>query len=164
MQAAAIEAARANVEHHYAYICTHFQTFMDRWAQGLLRQRFGCTIPAVACTPVAVALIPACMPCRYAEQRRTHAEVLGRFEADMEALGAVEIAPQAASAQLRTLLHLVPEQRVRDWAAQCAASHQHLSDKVSIPCLSLMWLCVAPRGSIIVVGICSFDLSVRCPH
>ena len=30
VQAAAIEAARANVEHHYAYICTHFQTFMDR--------------------------------------------------------------------------------------------------------------------------------------
>jgi hypothetical protein len=29
VQAAAIEAARANVEHHYAYICTHFQTFMD---------------------------------------------------------------------------------------------------------------------------------------
>ena len=63
--------------------------------------------------------------------------MLGRFEADMEALGAVEIAPQAASAQLRTLLHLVPEQRVRDWAAQCAASHQHLSDKVRAPCSSL---------------------------
>ena len=49
----------------------------------------------------------------------------------MEALGAVGIAPQAASVQLRTLLHLVPEQRVREWAAQCAASHQHLSDKVT---------------------------------
>lgn len=28
MQAMAIEAARGNVEHHYAYICTHFQDFM----------------------------------------------------------------------------------------------------------------------------------------
>lgn len=92
-----------------------------------------CLLLACFCTRV----VAGAHGCRYAEQRRAHAEVLGRFEADMEALGAVEIAPQAASAQLRTLLHLVPEQRVRDWAAQCAASHQHLSDKVRAPCSSL---------------------------
>lgn len=28
VQAAAIEAARSNVEHHYTYICTHFREFM----------------------------------------------------------------------------------------------------------------------------------------
>lgn len=27
VQAAAIEAARSNVEHHYSYICTHFKEF-----------------------------------------------------------------------------------------------------------------------------------------
>jgi hypothetical protein len=79
--------------------------------------------------------------CRYGEQRRAHEEVLGRFEGDMEALAGVEIAPAVAAAagQLRSLLDLVPEQRVRDWAAQCAASHQHLSDKVprwNAPCCS----------------------------
>ncbi len=29
VQAMAIEAARGNVEHHYSYICTHFQDFMQ---------------------------------------------------------------------------------------------------------------------------------------
>ena len=29
VQAAAIEAARSNVEHHYSYICTHFKEFMS---------------------------------------------------------------------------------------------------------------------------------------
>lgn len=28
VQAAAIEAARGNVEHHYNYICAHFQDFI----------------------------------------------------------------------------------------------------------------------------------------
>ena len=62
--------------------------------------------------------------------------MLGRFEGDMEALAGVEVAPAVAAAagQLRSLLDLVPEQRVRDWAAQCAASHQHLSDKVCACC------------------------------
>ena len=32
VQAAAIEAARSNVEHHYAYICTHFKDFMAWYA------------------------------------------------------------------------------------------------------------------------------------
>ena len=31
VQAAAIEAARSNVEHHYSYICTHFKEFMAWW-------------------------------------------------------------------------------------------------------------------------------------
>lgn len=31
VQAAAIEAARSNVEHHYSYICTHFREFMAWW-------------------------------------------------------------------------------------------------------------------------------------
>ncbi len=32
VQAAAIEAARGNVEHHYNYICSLFQDFMTRCA------------------------------------------------------------------------------------------------------------------------------------
>lgn len=32
VQAAAIEAARGNVEHHYNYICSHFQDFMTKCA------------------------------------------------------------------------------------------------------------------------------------
>ena len=32
VQAAAIEAARSNVEHHYSYICTHFKDFMAWYA------------------------------------------------------------------------------------------------------------------------------------
>ncbi|EIE22022.1 hypothetical protein COCSUDRAFT_48029 [Coccomyxa subellipsoidea C-169] len=96
VQASAIEAARGNVEHHYAYICTHFQDFMHG----------------------------------YTEQRRKHAEVLGRFERDMEALSSVEIPPQARTPDLARLSDLVPGQRMRDWAAQCASSHQNLSDKV----------------------------------
>ncbi|CAL8460904.1 g435 [Coccomyxa elongata] len=97
VQAAAIEAARGNVEHHYNYICSHFQDFMTK----------------------------------YTEQRRKHAEVLGRFERDMEALASVEVPAQARTPDLARLSDLVPQQRMRDWAAQCASSHQHLSDKVA---------------------------------
>ena len=39
VQAAAIEAARANVEHHYSYICAHFQAFMDGCGCAALRSR-----------------------------------------------------------------------------------------------------------------------------
>ncbi|BDA42038.1 Autophagy-related protein 11 [Coccomyxa sp. Obi] len=97
VQAAAIETARGNVEHHYNYICSHFQDFMTK----------------------------------YTEQRRKHAEVLGRFERDMEALASVEVPAQARTPDLARLSDLVPQQRMRDWAAQCASSHQHLSDKVA---------------------------------
>lgn len=67
---------------------------------------------------------------RYTEQRRKHAEVLGRFERDMEALSTVEIPPQARTPELARLSDLVPGQRMREWAAQCASSHQNLSEKV----------------------------------
>ena len=49
---------------------------------------------------------------RYTEQRRKHAEVLGRFERDMEALSTVEIPPQARTPELARLSDLVPGQRV----------------------------------------------------
>lgn len=55
--------------------------------------------------------------------------MLGRFERDMEALASVEVPAQARTPDLARLSDLVPQQRMRDWAAQCASSHQHLSDK-----------------------------------
>lgn len=75
---------------------------------------------------------------RYSEQRRKHAEVLGRFERDMEALASMEIPAQARTAEMSRLSDLVPGQRMRDWAAQCASSHQNLSDKVQPPLLLLL--------------------------
>ena len=85
-------------------------------------------------------IFPACphpppLPCvrRYGEQQRRHSEILGRFERDMDLLAAVEIAPQARTAEFARLSDLVQEQRMREWAAQCSATHQHIQDKVERP-------------------------------
>lgn len=67
---------------------------------------------------------------RYTEQQRRHADILGRFERDMELLAAIEIAPQARTAELARLSDLVQEQRMRDWAAQCSGTHRNISEKV----------------------------------
>ena len=84
--------------------------------------------------PISVQFMLIFAVSRYVEQRRKHAEVLGRFEGDMEALASVEVPVQARTPDLARLSDLVPQQRMRDWAAQCASSHQHLSDKAR-PCL-----------------------------
>ena len=78
----------------------------------------------------AVQLRPA-TPRRYAVQRQAHAEVLAGFERELEALAAVEVHPAARTAEHRRLVHLVNAPRLREWAAECLACHQHLSDKVN---------------------------------
>ncbi len=95
---------------------------------------------------------------RYTEQRRKHAEVLGRFERDMEALSSVEIPPQARTPDLARLSDLVPGQRMRDWAAQCASSHQNLSDKVrdwtsAIPFRQSVQHCICLTSSVRLIRI-----------
>lgn len=51
VQASAIEAARGNVEHHYAYICTHFQDFMHGCAPRHFR------VPALCCQLALLKLL-----------------------------------------------------------------------------------------------------------
>ncbi len=56
--------------------------------------------------------------------------MLGRFDRDMEALAAAELHPAARSAGLTRLLDLLPEAKLRDWAAECARAHRQFADKV----------------------------------
>lgn len=65
-------------------------------------------------------------------QAAAHEEVLGRFDRDMEALAAAELHPAARSAGLTRLLDLLPEAKLRDWAAECARAHRQFADKVSL--------------------------------
>ncbi|KAK9820447.1 hypothetical protein WJX72_010464 [[Myrmecia] bisecta] len=97
VQAMAIDAARANVEQHYSFICNEHSVFMRK----------------------------------YVQQHTAHAETLVRFEQDMAQLAATELQPAARTRELTRLVHLVPEQRLRDWAANCGRSHKHFADKVS---------------------------------
>ena len=66
----------------------------------------------------------------HAAQAAAHEEVLGRFDRDMEALAAAELHPAARSAGLTRLLDLLPEAKLRDWAAECARAHRQFADKV----------------------------------
>jgi hypothetical protein len=75
----------------------------------------------------------------YAAQSAAHEEVLGRFDRDMEALAAAELHPAARSAGLTRLLDLLPEAKLRDWAAECARAHRQFADKVHFPVLVQSW-------------------------
>lgn len=65
-------------------------------------------------------------------QAAAHEEVLGRFDRDMEALAAAEVHPAARAAGLTRLLDLLPEAKLRDWAAECARAHRQFADKVPL--------------------------------
>lgn len=63
-------------------------------------------------------------------QAAAHEEVLHRFDRDMEALAAAELHPAARSAGVARLLDLLPEAKLRDWAAECGRAHRQFADKV----------------------------------
>lgn len=67
---------------------------------------------------------------RYSVQHTRQQDILTRFPADLDALRAVTILPPARTTEMRTLLDLIPEQRMRDWARHCEASHRSLGSKV----------------------------------
>ncbi|KAL4447174.1 hypothetical protein ABPG77_007207 [Micractinium sp. CCAP 211/92] len=131
VQAMSIDAATANVEVHYAYICDAYGAFMAR----------------------------------YQQQAAAHAEVLSRFEADLQYLASTELHPalrgsaslpgSAASSASEagagssssaaagaagsasgptphaSLLGLVHAPAVREAAAAAARGHQHFGSKVA---------------------------------
>lgn len=124
VQAAAIEAARSNVEHHYSYICTHFKEFIA-W----------CAPAHCNCPLILITLFLSCYAhlfklCRFQGQAHSHAEVLGRFERDLRLLSSVNILAGAQTQQYRCLADLVPEEQYCDWAAKCSAYHESLASKV----------------------------------
>ncbi len=63
-------------------------------------------------------------------QAAAHRDVLERFNADMAALAAVELHPAARVDGRTRLLDLLPEARLRDWAANCTAAHAQFANKV----------------------------------
>ena len=71
--------------------------------------------------------------CRYEAQRAQHEEVLGSFQANLDLLARLEVHPCAQRPGLRRLADVVPEPRLREWAACCSASHRSLASKVQAP-------------------------------
>ena len=67
---------------------------------------------------------------RYEVQRARHEEVLSSFQANLDLLARLEVHPSAQRPGLRHLADVVPEPRLREWAARCSASHRSLAAKV----------------------------------
>lgn len=59
-----------------------------------------------------------------------HEEVLARFDRDMDALAAADLHPAARVGGATRLLDLLPEVKLREWAAECRRSHRQFADKV----------------------------------
>ena len=75
-------------------------------------------------------LVPNLIPRLVTSQAAAHEEVLGRFERDMDALAAAELHPAACAGGAIRLLDLLPEAKLRDWAANCSRAHRQFADKV----------------------------------
>ena len=68
--------------------------------------------------------------CRYEAQRAQHEETLAGLPANLELLARLEVHPAARAPGLQRLADFVPQERLREWAARCQASHQSLAAKV----------------------------------
>ena len=59
-------------------------------------------------------------------------EILQGFERDMEQLAALQLHTGARTERHSRLIHLIPEQKMRDWAARCKHDHDHFAKKVCL--------------------------------
>ena len=57
-------------------------------------------------------------------------EILQGFERDMEQLASLQLHAGARTERHSRLIHLIPEQKMRDWAARCKHDHDHFAKKV----------------------------------
>lgn len=68
---------------------------------------------------------------RYIAQHAKHKDMLARFPRALATLASVPIHPAARTERLRSLIELVPQQALRDWATSCENAMQTLAARVS---------------------------------
>lgn len=68
---------------------------------------------------------------KYRIQTAAHTGILQQFWGDMEALGAADLHPAARAGRATSLLHLLPEAKLREWHASCVRAHQQFAEKVA---------------------------------
>lgn len=66
----------------------------------------------------------------YQTQAAAQKEILQGFERDMEQLASLQLHAGARTERHSRLIHLIPEQKMRDWAARCKHDHDHFAKKV----------------------------------
>lgn len=66
----------------------------------------------------------------YQTEASAQKEILQGFERDMEQLAFLQLHAGARTERHSRLIHLIPEQKMRDWAARCKHDHDHFAKKV----------------------------------
>lgn len=141
VQARAIEAARGNVETHYAYICAQVEEFQRRRAPCSLKQGLGVLLmlfskestllflnEAAERRCILLSLVQVCSAAGYAHRGA------GAVRARHGGAGGGGAAARRAGPGLRRACDLLPEAQLREWAAQCQAAHGALNDKARPGC------------------------------
>ena len=75
-------------------------------------------------------LMWSCVVCRYQIEEAAQRGILEGFERDMEQLAALQLHPGARTDRHSCLIHLIPEQKMRDWAQRCKRDHDQFDKKV----------------------------------
>ena len=68
--------------------------------------------------------------CRYQTEAAAQKEILQGFERDMDQLAALQLHPDIRTDRHNYLIDLIPEQKLREWAARCKRDHDHFAKKV----------------------------------
>ncbi|KAA6421485.1 MAG: hypothetical protein FRX49_08429 [Trebouxia sp. A1-2] len=66
----------------------------------------------------------------YQTEAAAQKDILQGFERDMEQLASLQLHAGARTERHSRLIHLIPEQKMRDWAARCKHDHDHFAKKV----------------------------------
>ena len=67
---------------------------------------------------------------RYQTEEAAQRAILQGFERDMDQLAALQLHPDAQTDRHSCLIHLIPEQKMREWAARCKRDHDQFDKKV----------------------------------
>ena len=92
-------------------------------------------VPGV-CPPDSVSVVSY----RYQTEAAAQKEILQGFERDMDQLAALQLHPDIRTDRHNYLIDLIPEQKLREWAARCKRDHDHFAKKVQSA------LCFGRRG------------------
>lgn len=105
------------------------------WTCGAVAVRGHATwLFSLCAAPCSMRLAFQCVH-RYAAQHTLHAQLLATFSDTLAAVGSIALPAQLADPRLgwRVLADVAPtgQQRLNEWAASCAASHEAFAAKVS---------------------------------
>ena len=92
--------------------------------------------------------------CRYQTEAAAQKEILQGFERDMDQLAALQLHADIRTDRHNYLIDLIPEQKLREWAARCKRDHDHFAKKVK----SALWGVVGGWGMNVPPGVHIFCL------